>query len=118
MKKFLKNLYWIPAIVLVLFAVWLNFSMPVTILPANAHQGVLSLSGWDGGSILKLGGEWQYYDGLMIRDIQKQSSPQYVLVPHLFESKQENKRKSVRNSYIPAACGRIKNKYSLRYASY
>jgi|GEM_PF-904350 diguanylate cyclase (GGDEF) domain len=89
MKNFLKNLFWIPVIILVLFAAWLNFSHPVSVVSANARQGSLSLQGWDGSSIVKLDGEWQYYDGLMIQDIQKQNNPQYVDVPNLFANKPE-----------------------------
>lgn len=89
MKFSSKNLFVIPAIILVFFAAWMNFNQPVKVTSVSARQGVLSVQGWDGGSILKLGGQWQYYGGYMIRDIGKQKTPQYADMPDLFANKPE-----------------------------
>ncbi len=85
MSFFQKKLFWIPAVLLVVFAVWMNVNTPVTVSALNAVQGKINVRNWDGNSLLKLSGEWRYYKGLMIKDIEKETFPKYVLAPHTFE---------------------------------
>jgi diguanylate cyclase (GGDEF)-like protein len=83
MKKY-KNLFWIPAIILLILMAWLSFNTPVNVTQAVSHAGVLNLNQWDESSILQLRGDWDYYDGLMIKDVASQTKEKYVYVPHIF----------------------------------
>lgn len=60
----------------------------VELITVTSEKGILDLSQWDEASLLKLTGEWQYYDGLMIKDLSNLTSQEYVYVPHLFKRKE------------------------------
>jgi hypothetical protein len=85
MKKYLKYMYILIIIVLLSICVFIITHNDFELLTVISEKGNLDLSKWDETSILRLTGEWQYYDGLMIQDISNVSSQEYVYVPHVFK---------------------------------
>jgi diguanylate cyclase (GGDEF)-like protein len=87
-KSFKNNLLWIPAILLLAVTIWIFTDEPAELKTAESYKGEINLSDkLNDSSVISLTGEWQYYSGLMIRDIGKQNGTEYVNIPHSFNKK-------------------------------
>ena len=86
MKRILKNIFWVPIVLLLVLTIWIMMNSPAKIINTTSHQGKLDLSQLNHQTVAKLTGEWQYYDHLMIKDIDKSTKTEYVTIPHLFKS--------------------------------
>lgn len=89
MKKLINNLFWIPTVLLLAIMILIIAYNPVKVLNAESIKGRLDLQDWDESNVVRLSGEWQYFDGLMIQNLAQSGSIEYVKVPHLFARKPE-----------------------------
>ena len=62
MKNLSKNIFWIPTFLLLVITVWIMFGSSIPLQEAYAKKGQLHLDNWNRHSLIKLKGEWQYYE--------------------------------------------------------
>lgn len=86
MKSKIK-LYWIPVLLLLALVIGIFRNDYIDIENIEAKEGKVSLQNLKDNNIIGLTGEWQYYPGIMIKDLDKSVSGQLVRVPHIFENK-------------------------------
>lgn len=84
MKRQFKDFFWIPTILLLALIVWIFIDQPVRIDNANTQGAVLDLSDWDTKTLVKLNGEWEYFEDRKISDIDPDTTGSLVFVPHTF----------------------------------
>lgn len=89
MKNFSKHIFWIPTSLLLVVTVWIMFGSSIPFQEVYSKKGQLHLDSWNHHSLIKLKGEWQYYENVMADNIQKTTSSSYVTVPHSFKKKKE-----------------------------
>jgi diguanylate cyclase (GGDEF)-like protein len=82
-------MYILLIIVLLITTIFFVSNNDIELKTVQSEKGKINLNEWNESTLLRLTGEWQYYDGLMINDIEKSSSEEYVYVPHIFK-KNEN----------------------------
>jgi diguanylate cyclase (GGDEF)-like protein len=85
MKNYLRYMYILLIIVLISITIFSVTNNNVELKTVQSEKGKIDLNEWDESTLLRLTGEWQYYDGLMIKDIEKSTSEEYVDVPHIFK---------------------------------
>ena len=85
MKNYLRYMYILLIIVLLSTTIFIITNNDIELKTVQSEKGKIDLNEWDELTLLKLTGEWQYYDGLMIKDIEKTASEEYVYVPHTFK---------------------------------
>lgn len=85
MKNYLRYMYILLIIVLISITIFSVTNNDVELKTVQSEKGKIDLNEWDESTLLKLTGEWQYYDGFMIKDIEKSASEEYVYVPHIFK---------------------------------
>lgn len=76
--------YLIPVLAALVIGIWIPSNKPVRVEIRESLQGVLDLQGWDRSSVVELHGEWRYFGGLLIRDLQRAEKIEYRRIPHLF----------------------------------
>ena len=86
-KKIKIKSAWVPIFFLLLVTIFTITYSPIKAIPLEAERGEIDLGhlDLDDQTIAKLGGEWQFYDHVMIQDLEKVKSIEYVQVPYLFE---------------------------------
>ncbi|MDF2678313.1 MAG: adenylate/guanylate cyclase protein [Bacillota bacterium] len=85
MKNYLRYMYILLIIILLSTTIFIITNNDIELKTVQSEKGKIDLNEWDESTLLKLTGEWQYYDGLMIKDIEKTTSEEYVYVPHTFK---------------------------------
>lgn len=81
------NFFWVPTILLLVVTMWIIVNEPAKVKTAVSYEGSIALLDADDESVVRLTGKWQYFKGLMIHDIGKQSAAEFVNVPHTFNEK-------------------------------
>lgn len=89
MKNNFRYMYILIIIVLLSTTIFFVINNDIELKTVQSEKGKINLNEWNESTLLRLTGEWQYYDGLMIKDIEKSVSEEYVYVPHIFK-KNEN----------------------------
>lgn len=89
MKYIRKNSFWIPTFLLLSITIFTIFYLPIDITSVSPTKGAISLKQWNNKSIIKLNGEWAYYEDAMIEDIRQTSPTQYVKMPHFFKQNKQ-----------------------------
>ena len=118
MKDKRRYLYILLISVLLCMTIFIITNNDIEIITAVSEQGRIDLSDWDEKSLIKLTGEWQYYDGLMINDIPDFSNENYVIVPHTFNLDSEKNNPYSTATYRLIVSGLDKEKfYSIQIIS-
>lgn len=118
MKDKLRYLYILLISVLLCLTIFIITNNDIEIITAVSEQGTIDLSDWDERNLIKLTGDWQYYDGLMIKDIQDFSNENYVFVPHTFNQNSEKNNPYSTATYRLIVSGLDKEKlYSIQIIS-
>ena len=85
MKNNFRYMYILIIIVLLSTTIFFVINNDIELKTVQSEKGKINLNEWNESTLLRLTGEWQYYDGLMIKDIKKSVSEEYVYVPHIFK---------------------------------
>ena len=118
MKDKRRYLYILLISALLCLTIFIITNNDIEIITAVSEQGRIDLSDWDEKSLIKLTGEWQYYDGLMINDIPDFSNENYVIVPHTFNLDSEKNNPYSTATYRLIVSGLDKEKfYSIQIIS-
>lgn len=85
MNKTKQNTFWIPILLFSFIIIWIIFYNNLEITKKSASKGKLNLSDWDENSVIEIRGEWQFFDGLMIKHINNANKLEYRNIPDFFE---------------------------------
>lgn len=84
------NFFWISVFSLLLLIIFIISYSPFDIISKEANKGEINLSQLEHNTIVNLGGEWLFYNNLLIQDLDQSKNETYVMVPHLFEKNNQH----------------------------
>lgn len=89
MKGLRKYLILVPIALSLLISIAVVILRPVDLIRTYANKGNLNATDLKEGTVYELLGEWQYFDGLLINEIDEDKVKEYRTIPHFFEKKKE-----------------------------